>query len=466
MYHHKSGALKRKERVDKQQKALSSQQTLSSLGFVVTQPLDKPCSSKETSSQQGQSATDSVTTENIYQASDSAPSDSEEETVHHFSESDTNSTVVPSDDPEIVAERQTDSDADIGLLEAENPSAVEVEAAVRLGPGKFPTQFPCDSSRRSFPLSVLKTKLKNGESVPRDWLVWSKSKQSLFCFPCRLFSKLPPASRSNLVSQNGYTRERWRKLHEKIAEHESTVSHKLCYVQWRQMEKNLIGQSTVDELLMQNIKSQTEQWRQILRRLLDVTMFLGERGLAFRGNSHLVGDPGNGNFLGILELIGRYDPVMADHLAKVKDSQTSQQRLQVHYLSADSQNEFIYCCASKVMAVIMDELDKAKYYSIIVDATPDSAHVEQTVFVVRYVHLSSEGKYEVHERFLEFVDCNKKTGEAIAQLIVETLQKHSIPLSNYRGQGYDNGSNMSGSYKGAQAVILKQNPLATFAPCA
>jgi len=104
MYHHKSGALKRKERVDKQQKALSSQQTLSSLGFVVTQPLDKPCSSKETSSQQGQSATDSVTTENIYQASDSAPSDSEEETVHHFSESDTNSTVMPSDDPEIVAE--------------------------------------------------------------------------------------------------------------------------------------------------------------------------------------------------------------------------------------------------------------------------------------------------------------------------------------------------------------------------
>jgi len=84
-------------------------------------------------------------------------------------------------------------------------------------------------------------------------------------------------------------------------------------------------------------------------------------------------------------------------------------------------------------------------------------------------NLGTEGKHEVHERmerFLEFVDCNRKTGEAIAQLIIETLEKHGIPLSNCRGQGYDNGSNMSGSYKGAQAFILKQNPLATFAPCA
>lgn len=100
------------------------------------------------------------------------------------------------------------------------------------------------------------------------------------------------------------------------------------------------------------------------------------------------------------------------------------------------------------------------------DATPDSAHVEQTVFILRYLHLNADlDTYELHERFLAFVDCNKKTGEDIAKLIIDTLKKHSIPLTNCRGQGYDNGSNMSGSYKGAQAIILKNNPLATFSPC-
>ena len=29
--------------------------------------------------------------------------------------------------------------------------------------------------------------LQNGDSVKRDWLVWSEEKQALFCFPCRIF---------------------------------------------------------------------------------------------------------------------------------------------------------------------------------------------------------------------------------------------------------------------------------------
>ena len=33
---------------------------------------------------------------------------------------------------------------------------------------------------------------------------------------------------------------------------------------------------------------------------------------------------------------------------------------------------------------------------------------------------------------------------------------------NCRGQGYDNGSNMSGSYKGAQAIIMKNNHVKSF----
>lgn len=57
----------------------------------------------------------------------------------------------------------------------------------------------------------------------------------------------------------------------------------------------------------------------------------------------------------------------------------------------------------------------------------------------------------MQERFLAFVDCNKKTSEAIAELIQSTLVEHHILLSDCRGQGYGNGNNMSGQYKRAQS---------------
>lgn len=56
--------------------------------------------------------------------------------------------------------------------------------------------------------------------------------------------------------------------------------------------------------------------------------------------------------------------------------------------------------------------------------------------------------YKVYERLLAFVDCFKKTEEAIYDLIKTTLKQYNIPLSDCRGQGYDNGSNMRGAYKG------------------
>lgn len=200
---------------------------------------------------------------------------------------------------------------------------------------------------------------------------------------------------------------------------------------------------------------------------MDTILFLGERGLALRGESHLIGERNNGNFLGILELISHYDPVLLKHLENVKIAQQQHNRIQVHYLSPEIQNEFIDLCARHVVSVILKEREKAKYYSLIVDATPDSAHIEQTTFVLRYLRLDSvEKKFTIEERFLAFVDCYKKTGAAIADLIRDTLNVHNIPLSECRGQGYDNGSNMRGEYNGAKSHILRENPLAIYSPCA
>lgn len=52
----------------------------------------------------------------------------------------------------------------------------------------------------------------------------------------------------------------------------------------------------------------------MLRRIVAVIKFLGERGLPLRGDDELLQSPHNGNFLGILELIAQFDPFLKEHM--------------------------------------------------------------------------------------------------------------------------------------------------------
>jgi len=108
--------------------------------------------------------------------------------------------------------------------------------------------------------------------------------------------------------------------------------------------------------------------------IIDVVSFLGERGLAFRGSSQRIGDRRNGNFLGLIELLSHYDEVLREHVTQVAESQKKGERPQVHYLSSDSQNEFISEYSELVKEQILQERLSSKYFAIMVDATPDSSH--------------------------------------------------------------------------------------------
>jgi len=82
---------------------------------------------------------------------------------------------------------------------------------------------------------------------------------------------------------------------------------------------------------------------------------------------------------------------------------------------------------------------------------------------LRYLHFDAKEKiYDIKERFLTCMDCNKKTGEAIADLIRETLKKYNILLADCRGQSF----NMKDEYNGAQSYVLKDNPYAIYSQCA
>lgn len=54
----------------------------------------------------------------------------------------------------------------------------------------------------------------------------------------------------------------------------------------------------------------------MLKRLLSVIKFAGERGLAFRGENETIGPAENDNYLGMLELLAEYDPFLKQHIQK------------------------------------------------------------------------------------------------------------------------------------------------------
>ena len=106
--------------------------------------------------------------------------------------------------------------------------------------------------------------------------------------------------------------------------------------------------------------SEAANWKKLLTRITDVVDFLGERGFAFRGSSLRIGDVHNGNFLGLLEFLAHYDPPLEEHVTKVKVAQQKRERLLAHYLSPESQNEFISICAANVRRCVLDEREHAK----------------------------------------------------------------------------------------------------------
>ena len=143
------------------------------------------------------------------------------------------------------------------------------------------------------------------ETYFRDWLVWSEEREAWYCFPCRLFkSSVSGGSCSSNVT--GWSGELgWKKHYDRVPENECSVQN---YLEWRRVERQVLERCTIDIQLEEEILSAVNKWRQILKSIIDIVLFLGERGLAFCGSSQrIIGSPNHRNFLGIVELLSCYD---------------------------------------------------------------------------------------------------------------------------------------------------------------
>ncbi|KAL4113757.1 hypothetical protein QTP88_017330 [Uroleucon formosanum] len=181
------------------------------------------------------------------------------------------------------------------------------------------------------------------------------------------------------------------------------------------------------------------------------------RGLPFRGDNKNIGSLHNGNFLMCLEMIAEFDPFLANHLSNYGNPGKGY----TSYLSHSTYEQFIKLMATKVQNQIVEEVINAQYFSIVIDSTPDIAHVDQLSFILRYVN----NKGLPVERFLCFLENVGHKSQCMADTVFSILKKYNIDIAYLRGQSYDNAKNMSGIYSGLQARIKEVSPLADFVPC-
>ncbi|XP_065651141.1 zinc finger MYM-type protein 1-like [Hydra vulgaris] len=308
--------------------------------------------------------------------------------------------------------------------------------------------FPKDSMQRKFSKSHYNRRLVNGDEVRRHWLQYSVSNDSLYCFCCKLFTS-STAIASSLSSNGSHD---WKNMSAILSGHEKSIEHLANFQSWKEFELRLRNNNTIDA--------------EILKRLIALVRVLGMQNLAFRGTHEKLNTADNGNFLKFVEFLALFDPLMDDHLRKIKDNETH-----VHYLGKDIQNELIHLLSNAIKQKILKSACDAKYFSIIIDCTPDAGHVEQMTMIIRFLDVISNPKNGVaatayiKEYFLDFVPLKETTGAGMAETIIKQLGEMSLSIENLRGQGYDNGRNMRGKNKGVQRRILDVNPRALFIPC-
>lgn len=318
--------------------------------------------------------------------------------------------------------------------------------------------FPVNEQGRRFTSKNYYRKLANGENSLREWLIYSKSFDSVYCFPCKLFYSANDKCTS-LFDKKGF--RDWKHLSETLTSHEVSKIHVVNCNKWKMLHRSFKNNTTIDASHQKVLNLIKEHWKNILKRIISIILFLAGQNLAFRGSSEKLYVKNNGNFLKTVELLAEFDPVMKEHLNKIE--KTSNLQRKTHYLGHNIQNELICHISSHIKKYIISDIQKSKYFAIILDCTPDKNRVEQLTIILRYVKANS---IEVKESFIEYSPVNDTTGRGLTEVVLSKITEMGLDIKNLRGQGYDNGANMRGKNVGVQKRILDINSRAMFVPCA
>ena len=94
----------------------------------------------------------------------------------------------------------------------------------------------------------------------------------------------------------------------KHARTDKHIDHLRDYILLRQTS------GRIDTELQRIAEESQKYWKQVLSQVVETIILLCERGLPLRGSNEIIVSKSNGNFLGIMELIAKFDPFLAQHI--------------------------------------------------------------------------------------------------------------------------------------------------------
>jgi hypothetical protein len=268
-----------------------------------------------------------------------------------------------------------------------------------------------DRFKRRFSAVYYTRLLSNGEHCDRDWLVYSKELDRVFCFGCKLFTK---GHRKGQLANEGCND--WSHIVTRLQDHERSVEHVLNMTNWYELRSRLEKHQTIDKAAQRQFEKEKDHWGKVLFRIVCIVKFLAKHNLAFRGSNSKLYEDSNGNFLGLIEMLAEFDPVIQEHVRRITNEETH-----AHYLDYKIQNELLHLLSSSIRTELVQKVKRSKYFSIILDCTPDASHQEQMSLIIRYVDLSSSHVC-IEESFLGFLDVNDTTGQGLFDVVENELK--------------------------------------------
>ena len=244
------------------------------------------------------------------------------------------------------------------------------------------------------------------------WLEYSREKDAVYCFPCRLFGSCNGLGRGiNTFIQQGFCD--WKHATGKsgtLAKHNNSFAHKQAVSAWIDYKTNW---TLIEDRVDSQTKQQIQGNRHYLKTLAEILLLCGKQDIPLR--RHREHDPllNRGNFLEILKTVSMHDQIIKE---KIETGPRN-----AIYTSPGIQNSFLKILGDLIRKSVCDGVKEAKMFSLLVDETKYISKTEQVSTVVRFVDI----KGTICEHFLTFIDTAILTAEGLTKHIFDFLRNFS-----------------------------------------
>ena len=193
-----------------------------------------------------------------------------------------------------------------------SPSDAASEDQVSVAPKSAPNDISKTLRDGPTQMELFKYPADANEEWFKDsaWLEYSQLRDAAFCYACRHFALGIVRS---VWCTTGFNN--WRKAVEKISEHNCSETHKHAVAAWIQWK--LDDTRDITAILSDQNEKTIKENRHYIGVVVDVVSLCCKQAIALRGHRESNEEPSyvnKGNFLAILDLVARHDPIVARRL--------------------------------------------------------------------------------------------------------------------------------------------------------